>query len=403
MRQFPTNIDRSSEDSLENVLGLFLKLHAKSVLEKPDHERILDGMSSQLLGEFTLKAANALMHEECQLLERQAEIEAWSPALLEAKKNVARQDIMTHLFSEHWYESTLSTSEHPIHARTYGETKLKYDLRLLMSENPSPRDFDRFGWIMFDVNGLRSFKDCTSHIETTRYLQKIVQILLNPDGPTHQWARLKGIEMIRMATGGDEFVLYVKGRSPLSSSDIQSIVRSYQHEVETNESLTAMLNFDDPETIRQYGLPSSQLRFDFDQLTQAEQEDVFKNIRKTLPRTFIPSIAGDGALLSEGVHAAIALDPHDLKDHQDFSLLREDCVQAMIKLAEDRQKLDKDRRKLHLREHNPLQFAWEQRTKGNQILAQELLSVEARLQSIRQEYSLLLQLSQDAHFALFDL
>lgn len=366
---------------LDRLLQRLKILHARSAGEKTDEQRINEGMSSQIIGDTTQKAHRALIEQESQQLQMVASREQWSSDRLAHEISAMHQRITADMFKEHWFESTLSTPNHPIHAATYGTSMFRYDLRILMAENPSPERFREFGWIMFDVNGLRSFKDCTSHEHTTRYLQGIVHILLDPYGPTGRYLQATGIRVTPMATGGDEFVLYLRGRSPLCPALINEIIASFQREIFSSDTLRAFLNFDDERVLITYAMPSSHQRKEFAKLSPKERKKRFDAIRASLPEKFTPSIAGGGALLDEGIRRAVEKDERDLQGGDEtFLSIREKIVQSTIELAEDRQKKNKERDVRRLEITDPQQHAFRLRNGENRRLQDE----KRRLQELKE-------------------
>lgn len=373
-------------DTLDRVLQRLRVLHAHSAQEKTDEERISEGMSSQIIGETTQRAHKAVIAQETDGLQQRASQEGWSPARLAQAISAMQQRITADMFREHWFESTLSTPDHPIHAATYGTSMFRYDLRMLMANHPSPQRFDEFGWIMFDVNGLRSFKDCTSHEQTTRYLQGIVRILVDLSGPTLRSLEEVDVNVIPMATGGDEFVLYLRARSPLTSTSLQQVITSFQREISSSETLRGFLNFDDERTLVTYGMPSSQQRKAFALLPPSEREQRLRAIRDALPGTFLPSVAGGGALLSEGILRAVEKDEYDLQgSNETFLTLREKIVQNTIDLAEDRQKKNKEQDLREMELAAPRQHAFRLRNGENRRLQEEKRRLEALKTDLEEE------------------
>ncbi len=400
MPDIAQELSECQPEALDRVLQRMKILHAQSAGEKTDEERVIEGMSNQIIGETTKRAHQALIARESQRLQELASYEQWSPERLVQEITAMHQTITAAMFEEHWFESTLSTVDHPIHAATYGTSMFRYDLRMLTAENLSPDRLKEFGWIMFDVNALRAFKDCTSHEHTTRFLQGIVRILVNPHGLTQQKLQETGIRVIPMATGGDEFVLYLRGRSPLSSALINGITTSFQREISMSEILRTFLDFDDEKVLITYGMPSSVQRKEFAKLDPRERRKKLDAIRVSLPEKFIPSVAGGGALLDEGILLAVEKDERDLQGGEEtFFTLREKIVQSTIDLAEHRQKKNKERDLHQMEITHPRQHAFRLRNSENrrlqgekrrlkeakEILEKELTATRAQLEALLAE------------------
>ena len=373
----------STDDVLEPVLTRLQELHLLSANGKPDSQRILDGMNNLFIGKTTIKAQAALIQLETQALHEQAIQEKWSDELLREKIEAMTRKIIADMVQEHLYESTLSTPENPINSAIYGTSMFRYRLRELMTENPTPESFSRFGWIMFDVNGLRSFKDSTSHEYTTQYLQEIVKILIDPNGTTYKYLEALGINVIPMATGGDEFELYLSGTEPLTNEIIQHTVASFQQEITTSERLRSLLDFDDQDVLMAHGVSTEEQRNIFEALPEPDQQKILKEIREALPDTFTPSIAGGGATLNEGVILAADIDPHDLQgEDETFYSVREKIIQHTRALAEKRQKENKKSELEQLKLKYPKEHAFRLRNRENRELEEQNQKLEAVIGAI---------------------
>lgn len=378
----PESFDRS--DPLPAVLDRLKALHALSANEKTDTQRINEGKSNLIIGKTTQEAFQALVAKRTFELQERAVQEGWDAATLAAAVGRMEYEVTEEIFKEHWYESTLSTPDYPIHAATYGTFKFRYGLRMLMNDNPSPDRLREFAWIMLDADGLRSFKDCTSHENTTCYLQGAARILVGAQSPTRQRLEGRGIRIIPMATGGDEFVLYLRAPFAMTQEIIDDVIASFQREISTSEELGKCLNFDDESVLIQFGLPSSRQRKEFMRLSDEGRRRKLAEIRATMPARFVPSFSGGGALLTDGIALAVERDERDLQgDDEDFASLREKIIQATIQLAEDRQKENKDRRKAWTEKNDPKQFDYERRYKEQREMAARNRELEADNQSLK--------------------
>lgn len=391
MSEVLSNVTESPEEAVNRVLTTLRALHSKSAEERTDEERIAEGMSSLIIGETTQRALQALIEVETAKLRSLADAEGWDPAMCLAE-TAMKQRLTAEIFKEHWFESTLSKADHPIHAATYGTSMFRYDLRMLMTEDPTAERIDEFAWIMLDANGLRSFKDCTSHDETTHYLQGVVRILVNEESPTRKRLAEMGIKVIPMATGGDEFVLYLRGVTPITQKVIDETVEGLQQEISSSKELQSMLNFNDEGVLKQYGMPSSAERKKFDQLSHDDKEHRLSEIRASLPDAFIPSFAGGGALLRDGILRAVERDDHDLKgDDETFHTLREKIVQATIELAELKQKKNKEKGLRKLEQEDPKTFEFRLRNGESRQLQAEKMALQKEIEETRARLEQLLR------------
>jgi len=381
----------TQSESVSRVLVRLRELHATSKEAKTDEERISEGMSSQIIGETTQKALQALIDQESAKLRSLANTEGWEPALC-TQESVMKQRLTAEIFREHWFESTLSKADHPIHAATYGTSMFRYDVRKFMANNPSSERIDEFAWIMLDANGLRSFKDCTSHEETTHYLQGVVRILVNEESPARKLLAENGVTVIPMATGGDEFEFYLRGKGPISQDLIDEAVRLFQQEISASAELRAMLDFNDEGVLKQYGMPSSAERKEFEKLDPDARREKLAAIRATLPDAFLPSFAGGGARLSEGILRAVERDDLGLRgEDETFHTLREKIVQATIELAEIRQKKNKEQELKILEKENPKRYEFRLRNAESRQLQAEKAQLEAKNRILEERNALLLK------------
>jgi GGDEF domain-containing protein len=298
----------------------------------------------------------------------------------------------------------LSTLEHPIHSATYGESMFRYDLRMLMAENPGIERLQEFAWIMFDVNGLRSFKDCTSHPATTQLLKDIVHIFVDPNGPTRKRLEALGIRVIPMATGGDEFELYLRGKVPITQELIDETIVLFQEEISSNSSLRARLNFDDPTVLMQYGWPTADQRQELNVLPADEQQRRRAVVRADLPAEFIPSVSGGGRNLVDGILHAVDKDPKDLRSEKKFISLRGKVVQGTTDLAKDVQNANKERDKVILKKTNPLLARFQARGQENreqekriQVQDEIIASLQLELHAAREQIAALLRPNGDGN------
>lgn len=389
----PEQSERQQE-TVDAVLRRLRELHAQAGQDLCDADRISEGMSSQILGETTLRAQAALVEKETRCLEETAVREQWEEPSLQREIALTRQSIAAGIFKEHWYESTLSTPQYPIHAATYGTLMFLYDLRMLMAKDPAPERLQEFAWVAFDMDSLRSFKDCTSHPDTTRFLQGVARIFVDPRGRTNARLRACGVRAIPMATGGDEFELYLRANSPLSPAFVGGVIASFQDEISSNAMLCASLDFDSEEVRIKYGIPSRKERKAFAQLDPGARAQRLEAIKRTLPDAFTPSISGGKALLTDGILLAVEKDTHDLLgEAETFRTLREKIIQSTIDIARDAMDANKTDNWQALATSDPKRYAFRHRNAENRKLLeenrklldrnQELLQLEEELRRTR--------------------
>lgn len=370
---------------LERVLLRMKELYA--YVEKS----FIKEMRNQFMGEFTQRALKAFITQETELLKQRASTEQWSSGKLEERQAMMIDQVTEGMFEEHWCESTLSKLSNPISAARVGASKFLNHVLQVISENPAAERFQEFAWIMFDVNGLRSFKDCTSHAKTTRFLQEMVRIFVNEQGPTSRRLQELGICILPMATGGDEFVLYLRGCTPITEQIINDTIASFQYEVSSSEELKKFLSFDDERTLKKFGMPTSALRKEFVKLSEEDKRKKLIAIRSSLPDTFIPSIAGGGALLTEGIRSAVEKDEYDLQGREEtLPTLLEKVIEGTKDLAEDRLNKNKDQEMQQLENTNPKEHAFRLRGGESRRLQAEKRKLEKELKGIRSLFEALL-------------
>lgn len=307
-----------------------------------------------------------------------------------------RQEVTERMFEANWFESTLSTTDFQIHAATYGTNMFRFDLRKVMAENPSLERLEGFAWIMFDVRGLRSFKDCTSHQATTLFLQEVARIFVDPQGPTRQRLEGQGITVIPMATGGDEFELYLRSHSPIRQELIDQVIASFQQEISSSAKLRASLNFDDPTVLLQYGFPSIEQRQEFNGLPPEQRDKKRQAIRTEIElKEYIPIIDGGGCNLRDGILYAVDKDPNDLRAETDFSPLRNKIVQGTTDCAKDQQEENKRRDKKKLARENPALSRFHVRGEENRLKEQQIQKLDELITMIRTAVETLLRQDQE--------
>lgn len=372
---------------VQRVLETLRDLHRQSTAELTDEERIAEGMSSQIIGKTTQRALQALIDVETAKIVAQADSDGWEPAYCIWQKEMS-QKLTADIFKEHWFESTLSDADHPIHSATYGTSMLRYDIRRKVANGLTLEDAEKFAWIMFDANGLRSFKDCTSHDTTTHYLKAVARIFVSEESQARQYLAQNNISVIPMATGGDEFVLYLNGENPMTHEMIDKVVSLFQQEISESTELQAFLDFTDEGVRKQFAFTTSAERKKFEALPAEERKQVLDSIGDTLPDKFIPSFSGGGALLKDGILRAVERDDDDLRgDDETFHTLREKIVQATIDLAEERQKKNKEQGLRTLEQEDPKTLEFRLRNNENRAQLKEI----QRLQRVESELRALFQ------------
>jgi hypothetical protein len=119
-------------------------------------------------------------------------------------------------------------------------------------------------------------------------------------------------------------------------------------------------------------------------------------IRESLPEKFIPTIAGGGALLTDGIAFAVEKDEYDLQGPDEtFQTLREKIVQATIEIAEHRQKKNKERDKQQRRIDDPKLYLFQTRGSEARMLQERVATLEAELSTTRAQLRATLQVQTE--------
>lgn len=120
------------------------------------------------------------------------------------------------------------------HIQMYNRDYVEATLENALSEIFEPEtnkldDFYKIALIFFDLNGLKTLNDGTTHENGDRALEIFSKILKN--GSTTQWLRRQGVEVIPAHQSGDEFLLLMRGDKDLSSI-LEETKKRFHDEVE---------------------------------------------------------------------------------------------------------------------------------------------------------------------------
>lgn len=376
----------SKHHLLADVMHLMQTLHARSLRQKPDDDHVIDRMLRQLGTE-----TRRIMLSHLRTIERRINrrSDATSPEVIARNTALLRQmrrERITNVFAENWYDSILSTPEYPIHAKGYGRFLLHTAVREFVREQAPPEAFQHIGWISFDTNGLKTMIDCTTYGNATRYLQAIARLLLDREGRTRRWMEEMDIRVTPLAAGGDEFALFLHASSHLDAPLLKEIIAGYQEEVSDSTELRSFLDFDARETLLNFGLPTERERERFLTLGIAEQEQELRRIRASLPALFVPTIAGGGATLDEGIVRAVesgSLNP--AHSTETFDTARETMRRHLVELAEARQAENKATFKRSVQATDPLFHSFLLRNGENRQLAKKKEDLERRLCQVEED------------------
>ncbi len=393
-----TSGPQEQQHMLTGTLQSMQRLHADRAEQEPDEE-ILAQRMLHYIGEETRRMLLAHLRRTHRQLLRHAEAQAERTGqevdheAIDAIWRAIRNRQLTAVFAENWYDSILSVPGHPIHAKGYGVFLFRKQLRLLMAEEPDAEKLQRFGWVSFDVNGLKALIDCTTYENATRSLQTIAQILTSRQSTTRIEAEKQGIRVTPLAAGGDEFALFLRGQEPIPQEQMDMLIRGFQTEVSRHKTLAEAVDLRDPQVLRKFLIAPGSEQEAFDALPPEEQQRRLAEGSEELPPVLPITIAGGGATLNEGIVDAIemgTLNPRGRKET--FDTIRQKIIRRTIELAEERQHVDKVQFKRSLKGKDPRLFLMLLRNKENRRLAQGKWDTERRLEQSERENAELRQM-----------
>ncbi|MDD5026761.1 MAG: hypothetical protein PHH13_05325 [Candidatus Peribacteraceae bacterium] len=333
------------------------------------------------------KNLSILLRSYRKKLQDRAHLNGWKDGQLETAYRAVEERKLAFALRGRWHHP-YSTPGYPIQSIEYGMFQLTQELETIVMKNPSLEHCQRIALIFFDNNCQKAINDCTSQSNGGNHLKKITHLLLDTETVTRQWLEREcAIRVTPLVAGGDEFTLMLQSNTPMSTELLHTVVRCYQEEMSCSAALRASVNFDDPHLLMHYGLSESE-RKEFQALPDQTRQQRLREIRMTLPKEFIPSMAGGAARLDEAIIRAMR---YSLEDRQPlFNDPEETFLFACEKiftvglrgLAEARQREDKEKQKAEWKRTDPRQYHFALRNRENRRLAQQTEALRGLLRQI---------------------
>ncbi|ALM09731.1 MAG TPA: hypothetical protein DEB30_00885 [Candidatus Peribacter riflensis] len=282
--------------------------------------------------------------------------------------------------AENLYDSILSTPEFPIHSKAYGSSLMNRHLATMAIDRAPPSMLETYGWMSFDMNGVKGMVDCTTYQNVTHYLQATAQFLLDREGQTRKWLESRKVKVTPLAAGGDEFALLLDGDGPMSAGFFQETVSRYQAEFANSRHLASFLDFNSRSVQLEYSMPTESQRAVFFGMSQAEQDKHLDDVHNELPETFYSTCGAGGANFREGLERAVGRGTLSLKKGKEtFDTGRLAILRHTIELAEARQADNKVEFKKCLELGDPKLHCFLRRNNENRNLDGRLREAELQL------------------------
>jgi GGDEF domain-containing protein len=235
-------------------------------------------------------------------------------------------------------DSTLSTNGHSIpHFNTQPPLVAHNLIKVASSENDARR-LERMGCVFFDVDGMKTIVDCTSHAHGSRYLRALSHFLGHPSKEVAEWLEENRLRVEAFSVGGDEFMTILRSDDqPVTHGILAEFTQRMQSALALNTDISSIVSFDDPEFIMEYDQWS-----DEDRKRLKEDPEFMKTklteSRSKLPDVFIPSVSCGSATFLEALHEALSPDTEEAKTLEELGL---NTFHIMVAKADERMKTDK--------------------------------------------------------------
>lgn len=296
-----------------------------------------------------------------------------------------RSKRIRNIHAENLYDSILSTLEYPIHSKAYGISLLNRYLATMAIDRAPPEMLETYGWMSFDMNGVKGMVDCTTYQNVTNYLQAVAQFLLDPNGKTRRWLEDdQKIKVIPLAAGGDEFALFLDGEKPMSKEFFDEAGARYRQEMANNRHLASFLDFKSASVRLEYSLPTEAQRAEFFQMRPEQKEEYLAGVGKDLPDAYYASCGIGGANVREGILRAVERGAFSLKKGKEtFDTGRFVIAKHLIELAEARQADNKVEVKHCLELSDPKYAKFLRRTVESRRLDERLHETQLELAHVK--------------------
>lgn len=361
------------EEHLNSTLELLRTLHEKQFPSEPAAYRGEKKWS--LLHYKTAKTTRRAIRDVFRSVQRHGEAQGWTEDRVQFFQNAFAERI----YESAWQDATLSSEDNAIADQKYGRVLVLQELERIVREKPHVEELQKTGWLMFDVNGLKSLIDCTSSQNGGNFLRRLAA-MLQKRGVTRTWLEQEHKTSVRSFTaGGDEYTMLLQSRDPISSEVLKEASMNYQKEVGDTRDLHVFLNLDDRRVLEWF--LSHEEKQLYDALSEEEKTEKRAAIRQNLPDRFMSVSAGsarlDEAIILSGVRWKRTGNP------QSFSAAGKEIFRDLFSIAEKRQKENKVQMKSDLRNVNRYLHTWYLRTREARNIAATRREAEEIMQKVQ--------------------
>jgi hypothetical protein len=251
---------------------------------------------------------------------------------------------------------------------------IAHDLeRELLDEEAEPV-VEHTGAVFLDVDGMKTIVDCTSHSNACAYLQRLADLLVRPPEAVAAWCLEQGLRTEAYSVGGDEFLVMVRSRRPLTDEILHGLEAQLRAAIQADRALREdFVNFDDAAFLLDYGFAGEERRESVLALgSDGERREALADIRAQLPATFVPSVSIGAARLQPALVRAIeqAAD-HSADEEATFDTVAFNAFQRMVDAADGAAGTHKRLKKQRMKEEDPKLYAFLMRNaEGRELLAE---------------------------------
>ena len=169
----------------------------------------------------------------------------------------------------------------------YGRKKIVENIREFVGDpKAEAEDLQKVALLSFDANGLKGVNDLSTHDQGDNYLQRIAEVLHNPEGQAALFLKKQGATKIiaMSAGGGDEYGVLIRSEKAIDENMITAAVKMYEKEI-SEIDVSDLVKIDDP-------------------AVKKKLED--KGVKMNVPEgfKFLASASGGGATLYDGLKGA---------------------------------------------------------------------------------------------------
>ncbi|MBP9750237.1 MAG: hypothetical protein KBC95_00120 [Candidatus Peribacteraceae bacterium] len=232
------------------------------------------------------------------------------------------------------------------------------------------------GAVFLDVDGMKTIVDCTNHSNACAYLQRLADILVRPPEALAAWCQEQGLRTEAYSVGGDEFMMKVRSRSPLTDAVLSELEDRLRAVIQGDRALSEdFVRFDDAAFLLDYGFAGEDRRESVLAMgSDGERREALTDIRNQLPSTFVPSVSIGSSRLSPAVERAVeqAADQSADSEEVTFDTVAFNAFQLMVDAADAAAGSHKRVKKQRMKEEDPKLYAFLMRNAEGRGLLNEL-------------------------------